>query len=368
MLSCNDKISLRQLKILLILDLFSTTSLILPRVAAESAGRDAWICIIIGTIIASIYVLIITHLTKKFSKETFMEYSERVLGRFLSIILGLVFILKLIISAAFGVRLFSELIKETLLQDTPIEIIILSMLLIISYAARKGFECRARIGEILIFIVFIPIILILFFALPEVKISKLMPIMVANPKDILSGGFFISLTYSSLEFLLIATSFTNKPNRIKYSSLFSLIFVGIFNCFLVFITLGIFGEVGTQRQIWPVMTIMQVVKLPGGLIERQDALMISFWILSMFAVLNAYVFYISVLTQGIFKLKEQNFLVLPFLPVIYLVALIPDNIVQAYDYMKYIMNYSGLLFLVAVPLLIIIISKIRKEGDPIEVD
>lgn len=368
MFSSNDTISVRQLRLLLILDLFSTTSLIMPRIATESAGRDGWISVIIGTLIAFIYLSLIMHVVYKFPKETLIEYSKKLLGKIISFIIGVIFIVKLILLTSFGVRFFGELIKETLLNDTPIEIIIVSMLLVVTYVARKGFECRARIVEILIWIIFIPIILVLLFALPNVNFDQILPVLVNEPIDIFYGAFAISITYSAIILLLIAIPYTNKPQKTKRSVNFSLVFVGLFNLVLCLITIGLFGEEGTRRQIWPVMNIMQVTKLPGAFIERQDALMIAFWIMSFFAVLNSYVFFISVLTQRLFRLKEQNFLVLPYLPIIYLISLIPDNVVQVYEWTKSIMMYLGVFFLVFLPLIFIILSRIRKVGEHNAVD
>ncbi|TCK93289.1 spore germination protein [Natranaerovirga hydrolytica] len=363
MFSANDRISVRQLKILVILNLFSTTSLILPRMAAEAAGRDGWIAVILGTILALLYVLIIMHLAYKFPQKTLIEYSQTLLGKVLTFIIGFIFIAKLILSAAFGLRLFSELIKEVLLDNTPIEVIIMSMLLVVVYVARKGYECRARVAEILIWIIFIPIILVLIFALPQVNFSNILPVFVNEPKDILMGGYIISLTYSAVDLLLLAIPYTDRPRETRKPVIKAVLLVGIFNIILCIITFGLFGELGTRRQIWPVMTIMQVVEIPGSLLERQDGLMIAFWILSIFAVINAYVFFISIITQKLFKLKEQNFLVLPFLPVIFLLALIPNNVVEIYEYTKNLMSYMGVFLLVIIPVILIGLAKKRKIGE-----
>ena len=368
MFSNNDKISLRQLKILFILDLFSTTSLILPRVAAETAGKDGWVAIILGTLLALVYLIVITYLIRKFKNETFIEFGNRIIGRALTSIIGVVFGIKLLITVSFTARLFAELIKEILLPKTPIQIIIISMLLLVSYVARKGYECRARVAEIVIWIVLIPIVLVMIYSIKEVKFTELMPIFTTDYKDILMGAFSISLTYSAIELLLIVAPHTEKPNNIKRPMVMSLLIVGCFNLILFIITLGIFGEVGVRRQIYPVMTLMQVIKIPGSIIERQDALMVSFWIISIFAVVNSYVFFISVIIQKIFRFTEQRFLVLPIVPFVFIGALIPNNIIQAYEYVFKTMTYIGLLFLLFIPALLIIISKIKKVGEPIESD
>ena len=52
MYSMNDKVSTRQVKLILILDMFSVSVLILPRVTVEVARQDGWILVIGGTLLA----------------------------------------------------------------------------------------------------------------------------------------------------------------------------------------------------------------------------------------------------------------------------------------------------------------------------
>ena len=49
------------------------------------------------------------------------------------------------------------------------------------------------------------------------------------------------------------------------------------------IVLAVFGVVQTKRQLLPFMVLMGIVD-PGAFIERQEILMIIFWILSDFSL------------------------------------------------------------------------------------
>lgn len=362
MFSQNNKISMRQVEILIILNLFSNTSLILPRVASEIAAGDGWIIVIGGALIAMVYVLIITALVKMFPNQNIVEYTETIFSKPVGIIIGIIFLVKLIILAGLEIRVFGELVKQTLLRDTPIEFIVISMLFVVAYLTRKGYEARARMGELLIFIVVIPLIVIFLYAVPDIKLYNLSPMFVMKAENFMYGSFFMSLAYSGIELLLLSTPFVLKPNRLPKAAIGGVAFVGVLNVLICILTIGSYGSTVTSRQIWPVMSMMQAIRLPGGLIQRQDALMVSFWIMTVFLLINAYLFFSGMLIKKIASLKEQNFLILPLLPIVYLISLMPDNIVETYEWLTFMTRYVSLLFLLPIPLILLVAAKVKGMG------
>jgi len=245
MFSDNEKISLRQFKRIIVFDLFSISGLIIPRIAVDFAGRDGFSAIILGTIIALIYAAII---------------------------------IKLFACCVFATRLFGEVINETLLVDADPRLIIIMLLLISAYAASKGFEVRARIVEVLYFIVIVPLLIFLILGLRDADMSNLMPIFTERPVDIVTGGYAVFLTFSLLELILFTAPFiqVSKTNVSKERSIFSyvvqaLIIGGIMDILLFIITVGILGMEETKEKIWSTVSIIQLIKLPGGFIQRHDA-------------------------------------------------------------------------------------------------
>lgn len=366
MFSKNDKASIRQVEILLILDLFSTSVLVFPRIAAEVANQDAWIVVLGATFLAFFYGYIITRIAKRFPKDTFVEFSSKILSKPVGIFLSIVFFVKLSISAALELRVFGELAKQVLLPRTPIEIIIASMLLISSYLVRKGYECRARLGEMLIFIIFTPLIIILIFVLPDTDLSNLRPVLTTPIPQLLKGIYFLAFTYTPIEVLLMVSPLINNPKKLGRISFTAIGFVGTMSVILTVVTIGVLGAMGTKQQIWPVMTLMQVIEVPGAFIERQDALMMIFWILSVFSFISALMYFISFIITRILKAEEQRFLVLPLVPILYLISLFPDNIVETFDWIIFLRKYFRIIFLLPIPLILLIVARLRKLGESIE--
>jgi spore germination protein len=111
---------------------------------------------------------------------------------------------------------------------------------------------------------------------------------------------------------------------------------------------------------------MQIIEIPGAFVERQDVLMMIFWILSVFSFISTLMYFISFIITRILKADEHCFLVLPLVPVLYLISLIPDNIVEAFNWIEFLVKYFRILFLLPIPLLILIVARLRKLGESIE--
>ena len=70
MFSENQKISIRQTRRLLILDLFGVSSLLLPRIMAKTAGIDGIFCMIAAALLVIIYICVMeidTHTPRRWS-------------------------------------------------------------------------------------------------------------------------------------------------------------------------------------------------------------------------------------------------------------------------------------------------------------
>ncbi|PKM94829.1 MAG: hypothetical protein CVU84_07850 [Firmicutes bacterium HGW-Firmicutes-1] len=362
MFSGNDKISIRQLQILLILTLFTSVSLILPRITTEYAKQNGWLLIIGAAVLTMLYSYFITTLGKMFPDKTIVEYSQEIVTKPIGSLICWILVIKLIIFLGLEIRIFGELVKQTLLSNTPIEFIMIIMLFTAVYLTRKGYEPRARIAELIIFLGLIPIMLVLLFALQDIRLDRLAPFFTIKASEFVAGSYFISTAMVGIEFLYIAIPFLRTPQKVTKAVMQTVIFVAILNLMINFITVGLFGPIKTAREIWPVMTIMQVIELPGAFISRQDALMMSFWILTTFGLINCYIFFISILTSRLIKSKEANWINLLVIPIVYVIALVPNNVPHTFETIKRLIQLYGIIFVLPVPILLLGIAKIRKLG------
>jgi len=362
MFSSNNKISIRQLQTLLILDIFGMGITFLPKKAAEFAGADGWLCVIIGTIFACICAWIISSLAELFPNDNFVTYTGKIVSKPIGIIITLGFIIKIILSLSIEVRIFSEIVKQTILFNTPSYVISACMLLLGVYGASKGYEVRGRISEILIFVIFIPLFIVFAFVAAGSDYTNLMPFFEADGKSLTMGGIFSLFSFSGLEFILLAYPYLNNRKNAKKESIKAVGFIGIIMVLITVITLSKFGPFDIRNQIWPVLELMDAIDMPGAFIERQDAVVMSFWIMSIFIIINAGLFFSSMLSKDIIKKGKHLWYIILTSIIVFCISLIPDNISEVIALSEKIYMSFGAAYIFIIPALLLIIAKIKKLG------
>lgn len=361
-LSFNDKISLRQLQILLILDIFGAGVIFLPRIAAEYAEQDAWICIILATLAVMFFAFIMVSVAKRFPNQSFVDYTSKLLSRPIGILLSIVFVIKMTLSASFILRFFVEISREILLENTPFSVVGGIMLIICAYSASKGLEGRARLAEILIFVVILPLIFVCIVAASDVDFSNVLPIVSSDTENILRGGYEALFAFTGLELCMLIFPRLNKTGDAVKSIVTAAAALGFLMTVITVVAIAKFGPFGLKRQLWPVLEMMDAIDSPGSLLERQGALVMSFWIVSVFASINAYLYHSSIMLKEICKKGKHSMYILILLPVIFGLSFFPSNIFEALEYINVVNHTLGAAFIIVVPAVLLIVAKLRKAG------
>ncbi|NLZ81492.1 MAG: GerAB/ArcD/ProY family transporter [Clostridiales bacterium] len=367
MFSNNEKISAKQLKRLIVIDLFSVTGIIVPKIAASVLGKDGVLGIILATVYALIFLWILFMIAKEIN-DSYLQYAKEAAGSVFSFIIGLLYSIKIIFSGAFIVRLFGEVIKATLLEDTDLRIIILLLLLVATYMASKGFEVRARVAEVIYFFILIPILGLLFLGLKNIEVSNLMPLFNTDIDKIFSGSYSVFLIFSLLDLLLFCIPMVRSYNKGKKKtrSVYShvaggILIVSIFNLIIFLTALGLLGSKEVSDNLWSTITTLQIIEFPSSAIKRQDGLIMGIWTLSTFTVISGFLYYLSYVGKEIFCISNRKNLLIPALLIVFGIAIIPMETEQMFLYYESYMYYIGMPISLVLPLLILLIHKCRYK-------
>ncbi len=362
MVLLNDKISIRQLQILLILDIFGVGITFLPRTVAEFSGQDGWMCVIIATIAVSVFAYIISTLAGMFPNETFVDYSSKLLSRPIGILLSVGFVIKMTVTAAIQLRFFGEIVKQIMLKSTPFAVICGLMVLISAYSAAKGYEGRARLSQILVFIVFLPLIFVCLVASRDADFSNLLPVAVTNRTNLLNGSYSAILAFSGIDFCLLVFPYLNRPKNARRGIVQTVALIGGLMTVITVVAIAKFGASDLKLVMWPVLDMMDTIDLPGSLLEHQGALIMSFWIVSVFAIVNACVFFSSLLLRDVCKKGTHLTYIIIIVPIIFLLSFLPPNTVIAFQMFNWLNYTFGIAFLIVIPLVLLLVAKLRRIG------
>lgn len=362
MLAANGKITIRQLQILILLSAMGTGIIVLPRRVAEFAGQDGWMVVVglitLAVLIGALISAALTAATKHKPGAGFIEFTGYLLTRPVAYICGIALWIKLVFSAGLELRVFMEITQAVMLPQTPIPAVSIAVLLVCAYAAAKGMETRARVAEVLFAIMALPFIFLIVLAFFDTNFSNLQPVMVTSAQNLLQGILRLGFIFTGLECLLLVSPFVKKCKNMGRHIAVALGFAGAIILLITVLTIAKFGP-GVVSQPWPVLRMMDMLNIPGSFIERQEALMFSFWIITAFAIGNTMLFFGGLLVKDMFKPKGKHLGVIVTGGAAFTVSIFPWN--DVYPILDFIYLTGGVFFMVVLPVVLLIVAKIRSR-------
>jgi len=341
------------------LDIFGTGVIILPRRAAFFAGRDGWIAVALSSVLACFCAFLICRLIRIFPGKSFFDYTGELLTKPLAYLLSLGLIIKVLIALTCELWLFGEIVKAILLRNTPLAVIMLCLLALSAYAAYRGIETRARIAQIIIWLIFIPLIFVLVLVSCDVDFTNILPLGRSNPYKILEGGFYCLSAFSGLEFILLLSPYLSTRGKSAGRSVSAIALMGIILCTITLITISRFGAENIKNEQWPVLEMMDAIDLPGTFIERQEAIIMSIWMLSGFAGINAGLYFGMVVSRDILKKGKAGYHIFAFALISFLAAIFVKDINLIYKIIDFNFLYMGTTYMIILPILLNLAAAVR---------
>ncbi len=357
----NDIITSNQLFSVLITLIVGIGVLSLPRALADKVGPDSLFLVVIGTFIFMVLAWLTTKLIEKFPNSTIIEIGEDLMGKPIGILLGATYFLYIVLLISLEIRAFGEITKSFLLISTPIEVLMISFLLVAAYTVRSGIECIARMSVLILPLSLIPALIVMPMALPDADLTNFLPILRTPPMDILKSIPEVLFSFLGFEFILFLGFFVKDHKKVKKTSLWAIFTISIIYIYTVFITIARFGVQETKSLIWPVLTLFKNIDIPGTILENVEIVILSTWILSIFMTIVITYFGAVFLFSRLIKSKEHNYLVLPLLPIVYIIALVPENVAHIYTYLGLYSNVFGSIFGIAIPIILLIVSLFKRR-------
>jgi spore germination protein (amino acid permease) len=358
----NDRISNSQLWIFMVLTTIGVGAFTLPRAVAETAGPDGWLATIVGGLIMLLDYYIVSRLIKRYPGDALFEMAVKTFGKVIAVPVVLIFWAHGVIIIAGTLRIFGEVVKMTLLIRTPIEVILLCTLVPALILVRSGIEPIVRFDEIVFPIIILTLFLIIVFTLPGGDMSNLLPFMKSGPANFWSGVYNTIYSYSGFEFVLLIAPFLKNRSKALKSGIAAFSIVITVYTLLVVVCYGRFGIAETKELIWPTLSVIKSVDVPGSFIERLEGVAMTAWVLFAFTTLIAILYSISVIPSRILGHKEFKHFCSLVIPVVYIIAMIPNSVVEVYDFLGKALQYIGLPAVFGVPVLLLIVSAIRRSG------
>ncbi len=297
MFSNNGKISAHQAIRLLIMDLFTGACLFLPMALPRVAGNGGLLSAVLGIALIGFEGMLMIKAAQYKTCEN--SFSSKInIRSFIQWFLGL----RCLASYIFLMSLFVQVLSDTFLYTMPKWMIVGAMAVVLFYSGTKGIEVRARLSEILFYLSLIPIVFIGLFSLPEAEWSRLLVFDDVTLRGIFEGTLITWILMSPLEWLFYIQKDIIIQKHLKKIFYSALIIGGSMILFFYGTCQAVLGVNGMISEQWPTTILMQIIKIPGGFLSRQDGLMLSFWIFAMYISLSGALVH----TVELWNMEKEN--------------------------------------------------------------
>ena len=362
MFSNNRKISIRQARRLMILDLFGISSLLLPGLLAGTAGTDGIFCIAAAALLAFGYLWLLEKVMVQV-KGDYYSYLKRVAGGVFADILMIFYLFFFLLLAAFGLYQLTGLIRAWLLPEGSFGWICFLLLAVAAYAAVRGMEVRARIYEILFWILGVPLLVMLLLAVRGVNVDYWTPVASASVSGFFRGTMTVFAFFLPLFFIQFLKPWCARPERLSGSARWAVGITAALNMAIYLILLGTFQVKTTEALKRPIITLMSMVKLPGEFFARLDAFMTAIWFFSLFALINTGVFYSGHVLKEFFREKKTDYGLLAVLVLAFGAARWFFIYPRAEEIFAMYVKWVAMPVLVLLPILLIFLGKLRNRRE-----
>ena len=335
-----------------------------PRQVIGIVGSDAWIVTLIGGIVFCLLLYLIYMVMMKNNFEDLTNILQNTFGKFLGGVFAITFAMYSIFIVSLGMREFVEVIKLYLLRRTPAEFILMTTILTGTYLVRGEIGDLVKFNEISFWIMFVPAFVVLIFTAVNADFTNLLPVLNNRPMDYFKASKYILFCFGGIEIAYLILPYVKNKNNSARILKKSIMFVTIFYLIAMVLVLAVFSKAQSGILLWPTITMIRSLEISGTFIENWEGIVMAFWILFYFTTFVNTYFFAGEIVKNTFKLKDIKLSSLLIMPIIYVVALCPENIAQLYTLQ---LNTTPVLltaiFLFAIlPILILLIGKIRGRG------
>jgi spore germination protein KB len=353
------------LQLFYIISGFEFGTAILFGLGAE-AKQDAWLAIVFGMLCGLILMCVFTQLSIYYPNDTLVSMLPKIIGKYLSYPVIIIYICHFIYSAARACRDLGALITSTILVDTPLIVIIGSFMVLIVYCLWGGVETFGRMGEAVfpIYIMSMIVIWILLISVEDFNLKNLAPVIGNGVKPILKEAYPNIINFPFGETIIITMFFPylNNIRIIRKVGMSIILITGILlmvNSIMLLSTLGpeIYGE-----NNFSLLAAIQMVSI-ADFLERFDALIILMMVSGVFFKVGGWTFGATVAISQLFKINETKSIVLALATIISpLSLLIATSFVEHIEIgFKYFVPYFHVPLQIIVPIILLCIAFIRKK-------
>ncbi|MFS0727957.1 GerAB/ArcD/ProY family transporter [Paenibacillus sp. 1P07SE] len=322
--------------------------LTLPRAAVSASNQSGWLGIVLGTLTAMLIMWIISRLSRRFQAQSVITYGANLLtpgkARWLGKLLMLPFALLLFVSwgwaSALVARLFGEVVSTTMLPTTPVEVIIITMLAAGFLLTMYAVEVLARVNEIMLPLIVVPILIIAISSFQRGRLENLFPLFEIDWQTLLNSVVITTPALLGFEVMLLLSANVQQGPSLIRNNLVGISIPGALYVLVAIAGISVFGYEELHLLAWPTLELVKSTEVPGLILERLESGFLAVWVTAVFTTLANYYYATSLILKQILNLTNHRLISVILLPVLYWVAMQPNNMQELFTTQTVIGNMA----------------------------
>ncbi|MCA0758070.1 spore germination protein [Paenibacillus sp. N4] len=295
----------------------------IPAPLISFAKNDAWMSLLVSAVPGLLLLSCLLYMNKQYPGLTFIEYSNKAVGKWVTFILAIPFCTALFHMTASIVLDVDLFMTSSMMDETPMYVFSIIVMSAAAITVRAGIEAMARMFTIMIVVTISLIFVIFILAIPDYRPEQLLPLMPQGIKPMLHGAYFTyGFPFGEVIVFTMLLKFVRKQdgkvlNKYMYTSLIMNAVVLIIS---VVCTIMMFGPMAGERKysLYQFARIIQVVDI----IERIESIIAMALIAGSYMKATITLFALNLTITQLLKLKDDRILVLPISVICVLLSLI----------------------------------------------
>ena len=334
----------------------------LSNIVIVNTGSSAWINVIIISIVAILFCLLISKLFKPFPAHDIVDISEYLGKKILKTIVGILYILFFIFISSVILRYLTNSLKLIYFEKSPLTFLLILFLIPVIFAVRLGIKPISRVNLIFIPIVLISMLIILFSTAKDFVPQRIFPILGFGANETFLIGLNNIFTFSAFAYLYFLIPLLKNPDDFKKVALSSIIISAIYIFLSVICLIMMFPFIAFTDEILSIYLLTRLIEF-GKFFQRVDAIFILIWILSAFSFLSITIEFANRILKKLLNLKTHKEMAYSICAIIFSLALAFAN----FSTIKFIQNellryfVIALVFIISLIILVLANLKLKKE-------
>lgn len=334
--------------------------LTLPRTITEKVhSSDGWIVLILNGLLIGLFICVLVAMLKKHQVTNYYTYMEEAYGRLLSKVIGLLVVLYFVGVASFEVLAMSEMVRFYLLEDTPEEIVILTLILASVHLLTGKIKA---IAKVCVFFLPLTIVIVLFIYLLSIRIvdlKNIQPVLGKGFLPVMKGMGTGTLSFFGIELFIFLFGLVKNQKKVRSGVLLGFFIPVILYVITYVLVVAALTVPEVKAVTWPTISFIQSFEVKGIFIERLELFLLITWILQFFCTHAIYSYFAA---EGMTKIFNNSYTtnLIVLVPVMFILAEIPKNTIQIFK-MSDMLGYVFPVILIGLPIVTFVIVQVKRS-------